>query len=465
MTIQQGATAQNEQSVQEVSKQALKVSKQRRLARTHADYWKERLFRNTYTRDGRLCEVNEFSVKIQHLGVRKTIALNTTNTERAARKARDIYLAIVARGWDAALAEYAPDMIEHSDAPTVGTFLEAVKAVSSHIRAESFEIYARKFRTLVAGVFGVKGGESKHDHVNGGYQQWLEKIIRIKLHRITPDRVEKWKARYLSAVADNPLQLKHAQATLLSILRSSKALFSPKKVLPSLKSIRLPDPLPLDGVQLPKKPRSRYKSVFKNGFTPQILVVRAKADLAENQPELFKMVLLAIGAGLRRDEIDTLTWEQIDFVNSRIRVETNAYTRTKSEDSEEDVDVDPDLLAIFKEYKQESQSRFVINSAVEPRTSAHTYHHYRCHRLFRRLNDWLRGLGIESRNPLHTLRKEFGSQICAQAGIFAASAALRHSSIQITRDTYVEQKKPTVFAIGKVLKDATLQPVAVNTQP
>ncbi len=88
---------------------------------------------------------------------------------------------------------------------------------------------------------------------------------------------------------------------------------------------------------------------------------------------------------------------------------------------------------------QQSQSEFVINSAVAPRQVS-TYHHYRCSRIFKELVAWLRGKGVDTTNPLHTLRKEYGSLICQQAGIYAASAALRHTNIQLTRDHYVTRR-------------------------
>ena len=50
------------------------------------------------THKGKLLEVNEWSVRIQHLGQRKSFALATTNAQAAAIKARDIYLTIVAKG-------------------------------------------------------------------------------------------------------------------------------------------------------------------------------------------------------------------------------------------------------------------------------------------------------------------------------------------------------------------------------
>ena len=91
---------------------------------------------------------------------------------------------------------------------------------------------------------------------------------------------------------------------------------------------------------------------------------------------------------------------------------------------------------------------------MKPRPESVKNHHYRCNRLFRALVEWLRGKGITARNALHSLRKEFGSQICAQAGIYAASVALRHSTITITRDYYLDKKQPVVLEIGRLLNPA-----------
>jgi len=82
-----------------------------------------------------------------------------------------------------------------------------------------------------------------------------------------------------------------------------------------------------------------------------------------------------------------------------------------------------------------------------------TYDHYRCQFHFGKLAEWLREKGVKSRTPLHTLRKEFGSQICDREGIYAASRALRHADITITSQHYVDKKKRVVSGLGHLLKD------------
>jgi integrase len=173
----------------------------------------------------------------------------------------------------------------------------------------------------------------------------------------------------LKAASKSPLQLKRASVTVNSVLRGSKALFTVE--IRRHLTVRLPSALPFEGVTMPEVGRHRYRSEID----PAILLSAAKRELAEGniaedqpanpRPELFKILLLALGAGLRRDEIDKLQWNQIQWHRNAIRVETTELARTKSGDSEADVDVDPGLLDILKDYmpKPGRGSPFVIASS------------------------------------------------------------------------------------------------------
>jgi integrase len=92
----------------------------------------------------------------------------------------------------------------------------------------------------------------------------------------------------------------------------------------------------------------------------------------------------------------------------------------------------------------------VIESPVAPRPAA-TYSHYRCQRHFDGVSAWLRAEGVNSNKPLHTLRKEFGSQMCAKHGIYAASRALRHADIAITSQHYLDRRRRATVGLGGLL--------------
>ena len=132
-------------------------------------------------------------------------------------------------------------------------------------------------------------------------------------------------------------------------------------------------------------------------------------------------------AGLRRDEIDSLQWLSFLWTRKVIRIERTEHFSPKSEKSLGDIDVDAEIIDIFKEYHAKAKGPFVVASRNPPRPKG-----YRCQRDIEALLTWLRVHGVKSRKPLHDLRKEFGSLLIDQHGIFVASRMLRHSSAAIT---------------------------------
>ncbi len=189
------------------------------------------------------------------------------------------------------------------------------------------------------------------------------------------------------------------------------------------------------------------------------LLESAREELATSEPEQYKIFLLGAMTGLRRNEIDKLPWTAFRWNEGVIRVEATRFFRPKSRDSEGDVLVDPELMEIFRGYHARRRGEFVIESDFPPNPSA-LYDHYRCERDIHDLTDWLRSKGVVSRTPLHTLRKEFGSQINARYGLTAAQEMLRHANVAVTAAHYVENKHRSVLGFGHLLKgDRTIVPI------
>ncbi|NBR07870.1 MAG: hypothetical protein EBT92_19195, partial [Planctomycetes bacterium] len=206
---QRHTTRDDRKSVQEVSKQtdappSAEAGKIRRVgprsepvSKTHVNYWKTRLLKNSFTRNGELCKVKEFCVKIQHRGRRQTFSLDTGNREAAATKARDIYQTILAQGWDAAEALFNPGMLVRKDDPTLGEFFAEVQATAG-LSAKTFRNYASALRTIACSSLGkLADDKSKYDYRGGGHKAWLEKVDAIKLAAMTPDRVQQWKIAHI----------------------------------------------------------------------------------------------------------------------------------------------------------------------------------------------------------------------------------------------------------------------------
>jgi len=107
-------------------------------------------------------------------------------------------------------------------------------------------------------------------------------------------------------------------------------------------------------------------------------------------------------------------------------------------------------MELFRGYSAQKTSDFVIESAVPARSQA-TYSHYRCQKHFDGLIKWLSDQGVKASKPLHTLRKEYGSQVCAKHGIYAASLGLRHADIAITSQHYLDKRQRATAGLGAFL--------------
>jgi len=146
---------------------------------------------------------------------------------------------------------------------------------------------------------------------------------------------------------------------------------------------------------------------------------------------------------LSRRERGKLEWNSFHWDENCIRLQVTDLFQPKTEESLGDVAVDAELMTLSKELQSESKSGCVVESTVAPRSNV-GYSHYRCARVFRNLNAWLRKAGVAAGTPLHTLRKEFGSLMCSRYGIYGASRALRHRDIQVTTMHYVDSKERLV---------------------
>lgn len=456
--IQPETTVQNPQNVQEVSRRFdvdFATSSQKTMRKRdkgHVDYWKQRLFRNTYDRNGETVECSRFAVKIQHRGERETFALKASNREAAAREAKDIYNFVLANGMAAAVRQFKPEMAARVESPTIAEFLAEIKTKAG-FRPKTFKSYTFALRKIASDVFKIDGGKEKFDYRSGGNAEWLKRVEATKLDALTPDKVQSWKVAFLAKAGSNPVELARAKRNVNSIIRQAKSLFS-RKATRFLTDLNLETPGPFDGIAFEKAGSMRYKSTIDY----RTLVVAARNELAEAHPEQYKILLLALGAGLRKGEIDTLTWRQIDWQNATIWIGATEHFTPKTEDSQGTVDVDSDLLDELRRHMPQSQGEFVINSRLRPRPDA-ACQYYRCDAQFVALNGWLRSKGITAQKPLHELRKEFGSLVCEQAGIFAASTQLRHGDIRVTASFYLDKKQRVTVKLGDLLSQAAVQAV------
>ena len=379
----------------------------------------------------------DYAMQIQAERRRVWFNLGTPNRKKAAAKAAEIFAFLKAQGFAATAEKYKPkgDDPKKSGKTTVGDLIEEATKLST-ARRHSLDAYTKALRCIVAEIKGITPGKNT-DGKGSAHAAWRAQVDAVALELITPAEVTAWKNARLRAVESDPLAKRRTIVTVNSLVRNAKALFG-KKILPFIEqSVTVPKPLPFDGVSFEKPPSMRYVSRV-DAFG---IVALARQELATAEPEAFKVLLLALVCGLRRSEIDNLLWRSFDFGRKVLRVESNEFHQLKSEDSAGEIDLDDDTVALFRGYRaQHPKAVFVIESPNKPRNETKS-RCYRCDATFKRVLEWLRAQGVEAPKPLHTMRKEIGSIIASEHGIFEASRYLRHSDIRITSAIYADKKK------------------------
>jgi integrase len=420
--------------------------------RSHLDYWKTRVFKPHLTRgDSVRVEVPNWAVEIQAHGVRKRLSLSTSNKLDAAAKARDIYLSVQANGWEATLGKYRPERYEPKlTNATLGEFLDRVKQ-RADLDPGTFTDYARALRKIASDVIGESANSRKFGYRGTGYSDWLTRVHAMKLADLTRAKVQTWKRDFLAQAGADQLSQRHAKVSVNSFLRRARSLFAPKV----LRHLDITCESPFSGIEFEPRQSLRYRSQIDL----EELVAAAREELSTAQPEAFKVFLLAAYAGLRRAEIDSLSWQAFRWDEHAIRIEPTRHYRLKTETSAGDVPIDAELVSVFRGLHAKAKSEFVVEVNDRPlgrRPRSRQSAGYRCEEIFDFLSHWLRAKGVADGKPIHALRKEYGSIVNQKYGIFVASRALRHASVAITGQYYVDARgaRPTV-GLGHLLTDMT----------
>ena len=373
-----------------------------------------------------------YSVQIQHGGERRWLGLGTANKKDAAALALKLYLDVRSNGWEVVMRQRRGDPAVKKVNVTVGEYIEAV-AGRSLFSPKTLKSYAQALRKITGDIVG----ETKR-----------EKRDAIRLRALTPEKIEAWRIEFIRRKATDPLREKSARISAGSFLLRARALFSTETVARVRDLVELPEPMPFSGIKVETVRAPRYRSTFDLAE----LLESVREELAFRHPEQYKIFLLGALAGLRRNEIDVLPWTAFRWNEGVIRIETTEFYRPKSHNSEGDVIVDPELMEVFRGYHARRKNDFVIESDWPALPFDAPYGTYRCMEEMRALISWLRSKGVNSKTPLHTLRKEFGSEIHARYGLLAASEQLRHGGIAVTARHYVENRSRSILGFGHLLK-------------
>jgi len=418
------------------------------LAKTDTRFWKQ---------SGKLVMVGDspnYAMQVAYKGRRMRFTTHTGNKEAAAKTAAGIYRDLVTLGVEATLAKHRPQKATKGEkVATVGEWIEGAREVSE-AGETTFTCYARALRLIAGGVAELKKSRKRFGPKKGGSTAYRDTIDALSLDALDPVAVQRWRLAYVKK-AKNPAKEKSAKTSCNSTIRQARSLFAPK-VVKFLPELRLPVPAPFEGVEFYERQHTKYVSKID---APAI-VEAAHTQLSKKDPQAFLCFLLAIGAGLRRGEIDTLCWHQIDFKKCQIEVAATEVASVKTDDSRGEIEIDEKTATLLQGYRARTKAkdRDYVIMAEGGEGKRKWGQHYRADIPFKNLITWLRGYQQDGKQPLqkvqkpiHELRKELGALITQEHGIYAASRALRHSNVGTTAAYYADKKARTTIAIGSFI--------------
>jgi integrase len=410
--------------------------------KTAAKKWEARCFRDEPdNKDG------IFFYKPMYHGRRESFSTGTPVRSLAGIRARDIFMSLRANGWDATLAKYTDKKKDDGPVTTLGEFVARVESVFDG-QKRTITDYISEFRKVAGKISSIVRASNKYN--TSKRKTWVAKTDKIRLSTITRERIEAWRTAHVATAGDDLNRIQSRKTSCNSILRQAAALFAPERL----------ERAGLTGIANPFekiKPFPAGDHRYRGGIDPAKIFKVAIGELAE-RPEMLKALLLCLCAGLRRNEADKIEWSAFDWEAGVIRIGPTAVLHVKGKRIGE-VALEPEILGLFRGWHAKANGSFVLESEVQARPIS-SYNHYRCQGTFEALSEWLRKAGLTSRNPVHELRKMFGSSIYLHYDLLAASLALRHSSPATTAAHYLSKRPRVVVGFG-----ALVGPENVVTMP
>jgi integrase len=391
-----------------------------------------RVFRLGFRYKGaqKFSEVYTFRVKRHG----KQFDFNLGSEKRTAGKKADeiaAFLAVRTHPIEDAIARFSPEKALRSestegDKSTVGALVRRYEEVAHHLRPATIRDNLGSLRRIAAFILGLapirKASKER-------LARWREEVNALPLDKLTAEQIEKFRSSMLKSAEGNTSRKARAITTSNFYCRAAASIFS-KKLLKHYSGFILPNPSPFEDIkQLPESPH-RYVSVIDAGE----LLSKAQKELRLQHPGSYVAFLLSLCCGMRRAEIDRLTWEQIDDSKGHIWIRTTDHFAPKAKNSENRIDAPEMVFSALKEFSPLSITPPFVLPGGDP------VYPPRCKHVFRTLLTWLRRNGVNHVQALHALRKEAGSLMFAQTGSIDQAAEFLRNDPRVAREHYIGRK-------------------------
>jgi integrase len=220
------------------------------------------------------------------------------------------------------------------------------------------------------------------------------------------------RAKWFDGITPNQSQLR----TFASAIKAAGSIFK-KSALDYYESRKVRLQNPFKGLELTRPKVSQY--------------VPISADLRESiwkdcatelDPANAMIVLMALGIGMRRSEIEAAipSWFSRQADKVMVHIQEGEGFRPKNGQNGV-VPISIDLYEALLKLRAGSNSRFFVPCRSKEAGVGRIWENVRT------VNKWLKKRGLLDRKPLHALRKECGSIVAQNQGILEASKVLRNT--------------------------------------
>lgn len=405
-----------------------------------------RVYRFSFLRDGQRVFAEGYTFRIKKEGVQHYFALGNDLDNAKLMADRISSFLAVPSNTAAALFDH-PDfaslklsrkvlrsrasnnIVPEPRSATVGEFCERYMSITGHLSRFTVLDNINSIRRIAAFAIGLSPmprNRTKKERLD-----WREKVHAVRLDKLTTQVLESFRQDMLKSAGGDHLKRAKSITTCNSYIRCAAGMFAPK-LLTHYRDFDLPNDLGFRHIRALREPSHRYVSQID----PSALLAKAREELATKQPDVYLILVLALCCGMRRAEIDRLTWEQVDFSAGHIWIKTTPFSRPKARNSESRIDAAPEVVRLLEAHRRRGHpGPFVILGSLNLDVRV------RCLPTFSVALDWLRANGVSSTTALHTLRKEAGSLIFQSHGSIDLAAEFLRNDVKVAREHYIGRKQ------------------------
>lgn len=243
-------------------------------------------------------------------------------------------------------------------------------------------------------------------------------VDNFDLGQINDSAFRRFKTKSLSGIKDQAL-IASKKRTVNTIIRSMKAIFTRTSIYEGYN---------MEFVECIRS-QEFYRGLKKVYRLPPLEIIQKTFDLlAKSDGDVHTLIGLALHFGLRRNEIFHIrrSWFDFDCDDHRARIYVAADKKFKPKGGHEGFTMGGKAFAKSILNKATGDDLLINNRADNGRPT------------FEKALRELRAIGWERSNPLHELRKLFGSYIASTESIYISQKFLRHADASTTNDSYAD---------------------------